>query len=82
YKLDTVVVPTNRPMIRKDLPDLVYMTEAEKIQAIIEDIKERTTTRHVGSDSDRRWITSLRNDACFVGVEFCVQDVMFDARFG
>ncbi|TGC01066.1 preprotein translocase, partial [Salmonella enterica subsp. enterica serovar Enteritidis] len=27
---------------RKDLPDLVYMTEAEKIQAIIEDIKERT----------------------------------------
>lgn len=42
YKLDTVVVPTNRPMIRKDLADLVYMTEAEKIQAIIEDIKTRT----------------------------------------
>ncbi|WP_258086668.1 preprotein translocase subunit SecA [Xenorhabdus bovienii] len=42
YKLDTIVVPTNRPMIRKDLPDLVYMTEAEKIDAIIEDIKERT----------------------------------------
>ncbi|MBD2814143.1 preprotein translocase subunit SecA [Xenorhabdus sp. Flor] len=42
YKLDTIVVPTNRPMIRQDLPDLVYMTEAEKIDAIIEDIKERT----------------------------------------
>ncbi|WP_192937795.1 preprotein translocase subunit SecA, partial [Klebsiella aerogenes] len=42
YKLDTVVVPTNRPMIRKDMADLVYMTEAEKIQAIIEDIKDRT----------------------------------------
>ncbi|PWC15717.1 preprotein translocase subunit SecA [Brenneria roseae subsp. americana] len=42
YKLDTIVVPTNRPMIRKDLPDLVYMTEQEKIDAIIEDIKERT----------------------------------------
>ncbi|WP_340608233.1 preprotein translocase subunit SecA [Xenorhabdus bharatensis] len=41
YKLDTIVVPTNRPMIRQDLPDLVYMTEAEKIDAIIEDIKER-----------------------------------------
>ncbi|NYY81439.1 hypothetical protein DMI65_20345 [Escherichia coli] len=40
---DTVgVVPTNRPMIRKDLPGLVYMTESGKIQAIIEDIKERT----------------------------------------
>ncbi|EYU15987.1 preprotein translocase subunit SecA [Photorhabdus aegyptia] len=42
YKLDTIVVPTNRPMIRDDLPDLVYMTEAEKIEAIIEDIRERT----------------------------------------
>lgn len=39
YKLDTIVVPTNRPMIRKDLPDLVYMTEKEKIDAIIKDIK-------------------------------------------
>ncbi|WP_338491769.1 preprotein translocase subunit SecA [Erwinia aphidicola] len=42
YKLDTIVVPTNRPMVRKDLPDLVYMTEMEKIGAIIEDIRERT----------------------------------------
>lgn len=39
YKLDTIVVPTNRPMIRKDLADLIYMTEREKIDAIIEDIK-------------------------------------------
>ncbi|MBI6549988.1 preprotein translocase subunit SecA [Xenorhabdus lircayensis] len=43
YKLDTIVVPTNRPMIRQDLSDLVYMTEAEKIEAIIEDIRERTS---------------------------------------
>ncbi|HEJ9096763.1 preprotein translocase subunit SecA [Serratia odorifera] len=42
YKLDTIVVPTNRPMLRKDMPDLVYMTELEKIGAIIEDIRERT----------------------------------------
>jgi len=42
YKLDTIVVPTNRPMVRKDLPDLVYMTEMKKIGAIIEDIRERT----------------------------------------
>lgn len=39
YDLDTVVIPTNSPMIRKDMPDLVYMTELEKIDAIIEDIK-------------------------------------------
>ncbi|WP_342064664.1 preprotein translocase subunit SecA [Candidatus Fukatsuia endosymbiont of Drepanosiphum platanoidis] len=42
YKLDTIVVPTNRPMVRKDLADLVYMSEREKIGAIIEDIRERT----------------------------------------
>ncbi|WP_140181806.1 preprotein translocase subunit SecA [Providencia stuartii] len=42
YKLDTIVIPTNRPMVRKDLPDLVYMTEADKFDAIIEDIRERT----------------------------------------
>ncbi|MGP4123396.1 MAG: preprotein translocase subunit SecA [Sodalis sp. (in: enterobacteria)] len=42
YKLDTIVIPTNRPMIRKDLADLVYMTEKEKIDAIIEDIKSCT----------------------------------------
>ncbi|WP_216782611.1 preprotein translocase subunit SecA [Candidatus Profftia tarda] len=40
YKLDTIVVPTNRPMIRKDMPDLVYMTEIEKMDAIIKDIHE------------------------------------------
>ncbi|VFP86270.1 preprotein translocase subunit SecA [Candidatus Erwinia haradaeae] len=38
YNLDTVVIPTNCPMIRQDLPDLVYMTEKEKIKAIIDDI--------------------------------------------
>ncbi|UDG80143.1 Protein translocase subunit SecA [Candidatus Steffania adelgidicola] len=42
YKLDTIVIPTNRPMIRKDLPDLIYMTEKEKIEAIINDIKTCT----------------------------------------
>ncbi|CAM3517128.1 preprotein translocase subunit SecA [Vibrio aerogenes CECT 7868] len=41
YGLDTVVIPTNRPMIRDDMPDVVYRTESEKFAAIIEDIKER-----------------------------------------
>ncbi|MBV7315765.1 preprotein translocase subunit SecA [Shewanella sp. NIFS-20-20] len=40
YGLDTVVVPTNRPMVRKDLADLVYLTADEKYQAIIADIKD------------------------------------------
>ncbi|KHT45382.1 preprotein translocase subunit SecA [Vibrio sinaloensis] len=41
YGLETVVIPTNKPMIRDDMPDVVYRTEAEKFDAIIEDIKER-----------------------------------------
>ncbi|MDX1303861.1 preprotein translocase subunit SecA [Photobacterium sp.] len=41
YGLETVVLPTNKPMIRDDMGDLVYMTEAEKFAAICEDIKER-----------------------------------------
>jgi preprotein translocase subunit SecA len=39
YGLDTVVVPTNRPMVRKDMADLVYLTAREKYDAIIKDIK-------------------------------------------
>ncbi|MCL1147372.1 preprotein translocase subunit SecA [Shewanella sp. 10N.261.52.F9] len=38
YGLDTVVVPTNRPMVRKDHPDLVYLTADEKYAAIVKDI--------------------------------------------
>ncbi|MDB1123002.1 preprotein translocase subunit SecA [Vibrio algarum] len=41
YNLETVVIPTNQPMVRDDMPDVVYRTEVEKFAAIIEDIKER-----------------------------------------
>lgn len=41
YGLETVVVPTNKPMVRNDMPDMVYRTEPEKFAAIIEDIKQR-----------------------------------------
>ncbi len=40
YGLEVVVIPTHRPMARKDLPDLVYLTAKDKFQAIIEDIQE------------------------------------------
>ncbi len=40
YGLETIVVPTNRPMVRKDMADLVYLTVEEKYQAIIKDIEE------------------------------------------
>ena len=41
YKLDVVVIPPNRPMIRRDMADLVYRTEREKFDAIVADIKEK-----------------------------------------
>ena len=41
YDLDVLVVPTNRPMIREDLPDVVYKTEREKYGAVIDEICER-----------------------------------------
>ena len=40
YKLDVVEVPTNNPMIRKDYPDVIYRTEKEKYNAIIQDIEQ------------------------------------------
>ncbi len=39
YGLEVVVIPTNQPMVREDLSDLVYRTQQEKYVAIIEDIK-------------------------------------------
>jgi preprotein translocase subunit SecA len=41
YKLEVVVIPPNRPMIRKDMADLVYRTEREKFNAIVEEIKSK-----------------------------------------
>ncbi|EDP75403.1 preprotein translocase subunit SecA [Hydrogenivirga sp. 128-5-R1-1] len=38
YGLDVVVIPTHRPMIRKDLPDLVYKTKKEKWEKVVEEI--------------------------------------------
>lgn len=40
YNLEVVVIPTHRPLIRKDFGDLIYLTAHEKYDAIIEDIKD------------------------------------------
>jgi preprotein translocase subunit SecA len=40
YNLDTIVVPTNNPVIRTDHPDVVYKSKDAKFKAIVEDIKE------------------------------------------
>jgi len=41
YDLEVLVVPTNRPMVRDDLGDVVYKTKREKFDAVVEDIKTR-----------------------------------------
>ena len=82
YKLDTVVVPTNRPMIRKDMPDLVYMTEAEKIQAIIEDIRERTANGQpvlVGTISIEK-SEVVSNELTKAGIKHNVLNAKFHAK--
>ena len=40
YGLEVVVIPTHRPMVRKDEPDLVYLSQPDKYTAIVDDIKE------------------------------------------
>ena len=44
YNLETITIPTNKPMIRQDRPDLIYRTQREKYLAIVEAIKELHAT--------------------------------------
>jgi preprotein translocase subunit SecA len=41
YNLEVVVIPTHKPMIRKDLPDKIYATKEEKFKAVVAEVKER-----------------------------------------
>jgi preprotein translocase subunit SecA len=41
YKLEVIPIPTNQPMIREDVSDVVYKSEEAKFDAVIDDIKER-----------------------------------------
>jgi len=40
YGLETVIIPTNQPMVRKDMADLIYLTTDEKFEAILADIQD------------------------------------------
>ena len=41
YKLDVVTIPTNRPMIRKDMNDAVFVTQKAKYLAVVDEIEKR-----------------------------------------
>ena len=43
YSLEVIIVPTNKPMVRKDFPDRIYKTENGKFKALVEEIKEKHT---------------------------------------
>lgn len=45
YNLDVVVIPTNKPMVRKDESDLVYLTQKDKFDAVITDIRDCITRK-------------------------------------
>ena len=48
YNLEVVAIPTHRPMIRDDYPDLVFKNEASKFNALIDEIEEMTTAGRPG----------------------------------
>ena len=55
YGLEVVVIPTHQPMVREDHPDLVYLTQQDKFDAIIEDISDCM------SAASRCWSARLRS---------------------
>ena len=40
YGMDVIEIPTNKPVIRNDMPDVVYKTENGKFNAVVEQVKE------------------------------------------
>ena len=82
YNLETIVIPTNRPMIRQDLPDLIYMTEKEKINAIIHDISDRIKNKQpvlVGTISIEK-SELISNKLTYSGIKHKVLNAKFHAN--
>jgi preprotein translocase subunit SecA len=46
YYLDVIVIPTNKPVIRNDYPDLIYKTKREKYKAVVDEIEKLSTKDH------------------------------------
>jgi preprotein translocase subunit SecA len=68
YGLEVVVIPTHRPMVRDDQPDLVFLTQKDKFQSIIEDIQDcvaRSQPVLVGTTSieTSEYLSKLLNEA-------------------
>ncbi|MGH9349756.1 MAG: preprotein translocase subunit SecA [Vicinamibacterales bacterium] len=82
YKLDVIIVPTNRPLRRVEEPDLVYRTEREKYEAILNDIVEQqqsgrpTLVGTVSIEKSERLSTMLRKR----GIKHVVLNAKYHAQ--
>ena len=64
YGLDVVVIPTNKPMIREDHPDVVYKTEQAKFKAVVEKSRSATSgPAGAGGHGVHREVGAARRDA-------------------
>src|SRR5215216_456365 len=82
YKLEVIVIPTNRPLLRVEEPDLVYRTEREKFEAIVNDILEKqasgrpTLVGTVSIEKSERLSTLLRKR----GIKHVVLNAKYHAQ--
>jgi preprotein translocase subunit SecA len=82
YKLDVIVVPTNRPLVRVEEPDLIYRTEREKYEAIVNDIIDKkasgrpTLVGTVSIEKSERLSSLLKKR----GLEHVVLNAKYHAR--
>jgi preprotein translocase subunit SecA len=82
YGLEVVVIPTNKPVARKDFNDLVYLTQEEKFQAIIADIQEcqaqgRPVLVGTASIESSEYVSQLLNQA---GIQHNVLNAKFHEK--
>ena len=56
YKLDVLAIPPNRPVQRKTFPDLIYRTEAEKYNAVVEEIENIHKWDQITDDTDAAFL--------------------------
>ena len=82
YKLDVVVIPTNRSVIRKDMEDLVYKTKREKYNAVIDSVQECVTAGNLNRCSTHQYWSSclhaffyLFNNSIEIGRASCRERV-------
>jgi preprotein translocase subunit SecA len=82
YNLDVIVIPTNRPLLRVEEPDLVYRTEREKFDAIVNDILDKqasgrpTLVGTVSIEKSERLSTLLRKR----GIKHVVLNAKYHAQ--